>query len=119
VAQFEETTHYLQIAVKETGGKDPDSLLSNLPGPHPAHYAAIQVQPVVAVETPFGETPPEPEADEDAQIFTVVMVRDLGNVRLIPAAFTVAMAILFGITCNVLHRRDKAVTEARARAAAS
>jgi hypothetical protein len=118
LATFESTQDYTLIAAKETGGKDDDSLLSELPGPHPAHYAVIQVQPVVDVEVPFGETPPPPEPDEDAQVFTVVMERDLGNQRMVPAAFTVVCGILFGITCNVLHRRDKAATEARARAAA-
>jgi hypothetical protein len=118
LATFESTQDYTLIAAKETGGKDDDSLLSELPGPHPAHYAVIQVQPVIDVEVPFGETPPPPEPDPDAQVFTVVMERDLGTKRLVPAAFTIVNAILFGILCNVLHRRDKAVAEARARAAA-
>jgi hypothetical protein len=118
LATFESTQDYTLIAAKETGGKDEDSLLSELPGPHPPKYAVIQVQPVVEVETPFGETPPPPEPDPDAQVFTVVMERDLGNKRLVPAAFTIVNVILFGILCNVLHRRDKLVAEARARAAA-
>ena len=118
LATFESTQDYTLIAAKETGGKDEDSLLSELPGPHPPHYAVIQVQPVVDVEVPFGETPPPPEPDPDAQVFTVVMERDLGSKRLVPAAFTIVSGIVFGITCNVLHRRDKLVAEARARAAA-
>jgi hypothetical protein len=116
LAVFESTTDYTLIAAKETGGKDEDSILSELPGPHPAHFAVIQVRPVVDVEVPFGETPPAPEPDPDAQVFTVVMERDLGSTRLVPAAFTVVSAIFFGVTCNVLHRRDKAATELRARA---
>jgi hypothetical protein len=118
LATFESTQDYTLIAAKETGGKDPDSLLSELPGPHPHHFAVIQVRPVVDVDVPFGETPPPPEADPDAQVFTVVMERDLGTKRLVPAAFTIVSAIFFGVTANVLHRRDKAATEARARAAA-
>ena len=118
LATFESTQDYTLIAAKETGGKDPDSLLSELPGPHPNHFAVIQVRPVVDVDVPFGETPPPPEADPDAQVFTVVMERDLGTKRLVPAAFTIVSAIFFGVTANVLHRRDKAATEARARAAA-
>ena len=118
LATFESTQDYTLIAAKETGGKDDDSLLSELPGPHPHHFAVIQVRPVEEVEVPFGETPPPPEPDEDAQVFTVVMERDLGNKRLVPAAFTIVCGIFFGITCNVLHRRDKLAAEARARAAA-
>jgi hypothetical protein len=118
LATFESTQDYTLIGAKETGGKDEGSLLSELPGPHPPHYGVIQVRPVVEVEVPFGETPPPPEPDPDAQVFTVVMERDLGNQRLIPAAFTIVCAIFFGVTCNVLHRRDKLAAEARARAAA-
>jgi hypothetical protein len=117
LAVFESTQDYTLIGAKETGGKDEGSLLSELPGPHPPHYAVIQVQPVVDVEVPFGETPPAPEPDPDAQVFSVVMERDLGTRRLVPAVFTIVSAIFFGVTCNVLHRRDKAVAEARARAA--
>jgi hypothetical protein len=116
LAVFEATTDYTLVGALETGGKDEDSILSELPGPHPPHYAVIQVQPVVDVEVPFGETPPPPEADPDAQVFTVVMERDLGSTRLVPAAFTVVSGIFFGVTCNVLHRRDKAAAELRARA---
>jgi hypothetical protein len=118
VATFESTQDYTQIAAKETGGKDPDSLLSELPGPHPPHYAVVQVQPVIDVEVPFGETPPPAEPDPDAQVFTVVLERDLGTKRLVPAAFTIVCGIFFGVTCNVLHRRDKAAAEARARTTA-
>jgi hypothetical protein len=118
LATFESTQDYTLIAAKETGGKDSDSLLSELPGPHPHHFAVIQVRPVVDVEVPFGETPPAPEPDPDAQVFSVVMERNLGNKRLVPAAFTIVSAIFFGVLCNVLHRRDKVAAEARARAAA-
>jgi hypothetical protein len=117
LATFESTQDYTLVGAKEVGGKDPDSLLSELPGPHPHHFAVIQVQPVTDVKVPFGETPPPPEPDRNAQVFTVVMERDLGTKRLVPATFTIVCAIFFGITCNVLHRRDKAATEARARAA--
>jgi hypothetical protein len=77
----------------------------------------IQVRPVIKQEVPFGETPPPPKADPKAQVFTVVLERNLGAKRLVPATFTIVCAIFFGVTCNVLHRRDKAATAARARAA--
>jgi hypothetical protein len=41
--------------------------------------------------------------------------RDLGNLRFTPAAFTFFSFVVFGITANVLHRRDKAEAENRAR----
>jgi hypothetical protein len=118
LATFDSTQDYTQIAAKETGGKDPNSLRAELPGPNPPHWAVIQVRPVVKQEVPFGETPPPAKPDPNAQVFTVVLERNLGAKRLVPASFTIVCAIFFGVICNVLHRRDKAATEARARAAA-
>jgi hypothetical protein len=115
VKTFEETTDYTMIRAREDGGKDPDSLLSELPGPHPPHHAIVQVQAVKEVEVPFGEAPPPPEADPDAPVVSVVMTRNIGNRRLPPAAVTVASLAVFGVTCNVLHRRDRLSHEAQAR----
>ncbi|MBA3303122.1 MAG: hypothetical protein H0U26_04540 [Acidimicrobiia bacterium] len=116
VKVFDATSDYKLIEARETGGKDPDSILSELPGPHPPHYAAVQVQQVLEVEVPFGETPPPSEADESAPVVTVLMARDIGNRRLPPAAITIASLVIFGVVCNVLHRRDKLSDETRARA---
>lgn len=116
---FQAESEYVVIDAYEKGGKDPDSLLSELPGPHPPHFAIVQVQRAVVVEVPFGEAPPPAEPDETQPIVSVVMERDLGSKRLPPVAIALASAIIFGVTCNVLHRRDKAVTEARAAAAAN
>jgi hypothetical protein len=116
VKAFEETTDYKLVRARETGGKDPDSILSELPGPHPPHYAVVQVQRVKPVEVPFGETPPPSEADPEAPVVSVIMIRDIGNRRLPPAAVTVSSLAIFGVTCNVLHRRDRLSDEARSRA---
>lgn len=131
-APFEATTDYRALDVFERGGKE--GIATRLPGPHPPHYAVVQVQPVIEVVTltdpeeecpaeaeciAFGETPPRPQVDESAQVRTVVMERDLGNRRYPPALITVGSAILFGVTCSALHRRDKASTAARAAATSS
>ena len=131
-APFEETGDYQALAVYERGGKE--GIAKRLPGPHPAHYAVVQVQEVVEVVTltdpeepcpagaeciEFGTTPPRPRIDESAPVQTVVLERDLGNRRFPPALITVGSAILFGVTCSALHRRDKASDAARAGAAAT
>lgn len=87
-----------------------------LPGPHPPHYTIVQVQKTVEVEVPFGEAPPPAEADESAPVQSVIMVRDLGKKRVPPVLLMLSSLIVFGITCNALHRRDKAVAAARAAA---
>ena len=126
-APFEANSDYQVVDVFERGGKE--GIARRLPGPHPPHHAVVQVRPVVPVQTltdpdeecpagvrciAFGETPPRPQVDDSAPVYTVVMERDLGNRRYPPALITVGSVVLFGVTCNVLHRRDKASTAARA-----
>lgn len=125
-APFEATTEFRAVDVFEVGGKE--GIATRLPGPNPPHYAAVEVQrtiPIVTVEDgdecpadaqciAFGETPPRPEIDTSAPIRTVILERDLGNRRFPPALITIASAILFAVSCNALHRRDKASTAARA-----
>lgn len=130
LAAFEATTDYITLDAYETGGKDPDSILSKLPGPHPPHHAIIQVQaalervalnegeqcPEDAVCYAFGETPPAAEADEDAPIRSVIMVRDLGHRRLPPALICIGSFGMFALMAYLLHSRDKAAIANRARA---
>jgi hypothetical protein len=106
---FESEAEFQVVDAFEKGGKD-DSFLSGwLPGPHPPHYAIVQVQAVVPVETELGQTPPPPTIDESQPVYSVIMVRDLGALRLPSVTVAISMAIVFGLTCNALHRRDKAV----------
>lgn len=90
-----------------------------LPGPHPPHYTIVQVQAVKPVEVALGETPPPPEINRSAPIESVVLVRDLGKLRLPSFLVTLSSLIVFGVTCSTLHRRDKAIMAARAAAAAA
>ena len=113
---FESEADYKPVGAYDVGGKSDNFFNNWLPGPHPPRYAIIQVQPVVEVEVPFGETPPAPEVDESEPVYSVIMVRDLGSKRLPPVLLMIASLIVFGVTCNVLHRRDKQLAEARAAA---
>ncbi len=74
---------------------------------HPTHYAVVQVQQVVPQEPRPGEAPPLPQVDENAPVISVVLVRDLGNVRLIPFLYFVISLALFIFFVVVLHYRDK------------
>lgn len=116
VKVFESDQDYVVIDAFDKGGKDPDAFSSNFPLPHPPHFAIIQVQAVEAVEVPFGETPPPAEPDPSAAVVSVVMERDLGSERLPSALFSIANLVVFGVTCNVLHRRDAAAAVARSEA---
>jgi hypothetical protein len=80
---------------------------------HPPRYAIIQIQPVVEQEAVPGEPPPTPRADTTQPVVSVIMERDLGDVRFPGAMLTMGSGLLFAATVLMLHRRDLAVAEAR------
>jgi hypothetical protein len=51
--------------------------------------------------------------DEDAPVYTVVLERDRGALRLPSISFTIFSSIIFAILVNMLHRRDKLAAEQR------
>lgn len=116
---FESESDYIVVDAYDKGGRGSSWFDQNIPFSHPPHYAIVQVQKVKEVDVPFGETPPKAEADPSAPVISVVLERDLGDKRLPPVLVAIGSAIIFGVTCNVLHRRDKAVMAARLAAATS
>ena len=63
-----------------------------------------------------GTAPKRPVVDEAEPVVSVVMVRNLGNLRLLPAMVTLGSLLIFLAFCYMLHERDKV---AMARAAES
>lgn len=138
---FTANTEYKKLSVFEFGGKPtrleycPDAKggsflpddpicriqykLSKLFSTHPTHYAVVQVQPVIPQETKPGEAPPVPVVDQSKPVVSVVLVRDLGDVRLIPFLYFVISLSLFVIFAWVLHNRDKVLTRNKALAEAA
>ena len=116
---FEAESDYIVVNAYDKGGRGDSWFDQNIPFSHPPHYAIVQVQKVKEVDVPFGETPPKAEADPSAPVISVILERDLGDKRLPPVLVAIGSGIIFGVTCNVLHRRDKAVMAARLAAAAS
>lgn len=108
---FESPAEYLPVAALEKGGETygPFGVFNFRPLNlwHKPHYLIIQVQGVVEQEVVPGAAPPRPMVDENATPVAVVMVRDLGSLRLNPAVFTLASALLFGLLVYQLHTRDK------------
>jgi hypothetical protein len=86
---------------------------------HPTHYAVVQVQPVIPQETQPGQAPPLPKVDPSQPVYSVVMVRDLGDVRLIPFIYFVISLSLFVIFALVLHNREKVLLQNKAVAEAA
>jgi hypothetical protein len=123
---FDTSSEYLLRDVFSVGGKpklpdDPtrwdritNEIRNTVEFQHPTHYAVVQIQPVVPVETVPGEAPPPPELDDEAPIISVVMVRNLGDKRFPAAMTTLFSTLLFALFAWMLHRRDARIAEARA-----
>ncbi|MGI8984652.1 MAG: hypothetical protein ACR2HM_09005 [Acidimicrobiales bacterium] len=116
---FDSPAAYLPVAALEKGGETygPFGVLNFRPFDlwHKTHYLIIQVKQVVPQEVIPGAAPPIPRVDDNAAPVAVVMVRDLGSLRLNPAVFTIASALLFGLLVYQLHTRDKELMAARAK----
>lgn len=80
---------------------------------HPTRYTVVQMQGVLDQEVVPGEAPPRPVIDPGEPVISVVMVRDLGWVRLRPALVTVGSLLVFLALCYWLHVRDKELMEKR------
>ena len=108
---FQSGADYLPVAALEKGGETygPFGIFNFRPLNlfHKTHYLIIQVKAVVHQEAVPGAAPPRPRVDENATPAAVVMVRDLGSLRLNPAVFTIASGLLFGLLVYQLHTRDK------------
>jgi hypothetical protein len=68
---------------------------------------------VVEQEVEAGEAPPRPVPDESKPVVSVIMVRNLGDVRFPGAMLTIFSLTMFLVTISMLHRRDLQVAEVR------
>ena len=126
---FTAATNYFTHRVVMTGGERyrplgvPDNVITQyfFPSRGRPNYAVVQIQPFVPiadidpnlVDDEGVPILPAAEIDDDAPIYSVVMVRDHGSVRLRPALLTIFSALLFGLGCYHLHRRDQAIWAVR------
>ena len=101
----------------------PDNVVTQyfVPSRGKPHYAVVQIQsfrPRVEIDPNlFGDdgkiVVPKPQIDENEPVYSVILVRDHGSVRLRPALLTIFSALLFGLGCYHLHRRDQAIWAVR------
>ena len=123
--EFGAASDYQTHRILETGGERyrplgiPDNAFTRyfIPSRGRPHYAVVQLQAFV---TPPDIDPnllgddgkvilPSSELDTSAPIYSVVMYRDQGSLRLRPALVAIFSGLLFGLGCYHLHRRDQAV----------
>ncbi len=83
---------------------------------HPTGYAIIQVQAVTAdsIDNLPGTAPKRPIVDETQPVISVVMIRNLGNLRQLPAFVAIGSLLIFLALAYMLHERDKVVMARRA-----
>ncbi len=74
---------------------------------HPPHYAVVQARPAVPKAQVLGEAPPLPEPDRNGETFSIVMVRNLGDLRLVPALVAIGSGLIFLTLVLSLHWRDQ------------
>ncbi len=120
---IEEQTDYTVLGAFEVGGKkglpeDPnrwDRIVTKAESivtiKNPKHYAVVQVQKVVPQEAAPGEPPPTPKADVDQPIISVVLIRDIGDLRFPPAMVTLSSGLIFALLCWMLHQRERVLEE--------
>lgn len=99
---YSSSSDYVPAAGYDRGGEKYLFTLKHRP-----HWLALQVQRVVKQETVLGQPPPKAKADPSQPVTTVLMIRDLGSLRVPPAEVTFFSFVLFALLVNTLHRRDK------------
>jgi hypothetical protein len=124
VPGLEETTSRVYTYTFETGGKPErasDSVwdrvtnrISNtLRIKNPPHYLIVEFQPATVEEAAPGQPPNQPEIVEGSQTISAVLLRDIGQRRVVPAAVCLGSGMIFGLLCVMLHKRDQRVIEHR------
>ncbi len=78
---------------------------------HPTRYGIVQMQAVLpeSIDNLPGQIPKRPVVDASEPVVSVVMIRNLGNLRLLPALVTLGSLVIFLALCYMLHERDKVV----------
>lgn len=83
---------------------------------HQPFRAAVQLQQVIPQTPKAGQAPPPPVVNPDAPIYTVILERDRGALRLPSIGFTIFTGLVFAVLASTLHTRDK-TAEAQRRVA--
>ena len=107
---FRSASEYVMEKVYKKGGErhGPFGILNFRPFNvfHTPHYLVVQVRPSMQVSPPEGG-PARAVANPDAPPAGVILLRNLGALRLHPAVFTIATSMFFALFCWQLHVRDK------------
>jgi hypothetical protein len=107
---FQNSAQYISSDIVVTGGGRHGFL--NLT--HRPLYAVVKVTPALEQNVPFGAAPPPPAPDPTKAPIYVILVRNLGSIRLPQYATFLGSAILFGLCLLGMHRLERARADAAA-----
>jgi hypothetical protein len=80
---------------------------------HQPHYVVIRVQQALPTVTLAGAAATLPAPDATKPVYSVVMLRDVGSLRLPPFLLGFGALIVFAVTVEKLHSRDKEIARRR------
>jgi len=80
---------------------------------HQPHYVVIRVQESLPSVTLAGAAATLPAADPSKPVYSVVMLRDVGSLRLPPILLGLASLVVFAVSVEKLHSRDKEIARRR------
>lgn len=103
---FSETSDYVLLSGYKHGGENYFFTLRHRP-----HYVLVQVKPALFEDPPAGF---KPQPDLTAPTTSVLMIRDLGHLRLPPFLVMAFSGLVFGVCCWNLHERDKEIMRLKA-----
>jgi hypothetical protein len=101
---------YLPVAVYSKGGERYPKIgnsIDFLAFRHTPHFALVEVQPVIPSLPEPGRAPLPAQIDPNKAPTYVLMERDLGTRRQPSVSLTIGSAIVFGLCCYTLHRRER------------
>ena len=119
VPGLEESTSRVYTYAFETGGKPQPASdgvwdritnrVTNTFRTNPPHYLIVEFQPASVEPAAPGAPPNQPEIIEGSQTISAVLVRDIGQRRVVPAGIAIGSGMIFGLLCVMLHKRDQKV----------
>ncbi len=103
-AEFNATTDYKVTNIFEFGGSKPNLL--KLQVHHKPLYAAVLYCPILKIQVPFGEKPPDPQCDSEQPVKVLIMQRDLGSLRVPPMVAFAVSSLSFLLFLLLMHWRE-------------
>jgi len=102
--KFQNSAQYVVLKTLITGGGRTGFLdLSHRP-----LYAVEEIQPALEISVPFGAAPPPPAPDPAQAPLYVIVVRNLGSIRLPQYLTLFGSTLLFGLCLLGMHRYERA-----------